>query len=57
VLKSITSIGTPEDGVLDGRLRETDEPLPSGGDKYEVEIPNVTEIERGDRYEGPRRGF
>jgi len=36
---------------------ETDEPLPSGGDKYEVEIPNVTEIERGDRYEGPREAF
>jgi len=47
----------PEDGVLDGKLRETDEPLPSGGSGYEVEIPDVEDLERGDPYEGPRRGF
>jgi len=47
----------PDDGVLDGHLQETDEPLPSGGEGYEVEVPDVAELERGDQYKGPRRGF
>ena len=47
----------PQDGVLDGELRETDDPLPTGGDGYEIEIPDVEDLERGDPYEGPRRGF
>lgn len=47
----------PEDGVLDGNLREIDEPLPSGGDEYEIEVPDAAELQRGDRYEGPQRGF
>jgi len=47
----------PQDGVLDGELRETNDPLPTGGDGYEVEIPDVEDLERGDSYEGPRRGF
>ena len=47
----------PDDGVLDGQLRETDDPLPSGGSDFTAEIPNEEELERGDPYEGPRRGF
>ena len=46
-----------DDGVLDGQLRETDDPLPSGGSDFTAEIPDEDELERGDPYEGPRRGF
>lgn len=46
-----------DDGVLDGQLRETDDPLPSGGNEFKTEIPDEDELERGDPYEGPRRGF
>lgn len=46
-----------EEGVIDGHLRETDDPLPSGDDEYHGSIPDEDELERGDPYPGPRRGF
>jgi len=54
VLKLITCIGNQKMVYLMGNY-ETDEPLPSGGSGYEVEIPDVEDLERGDPYEGPSK--
>lgn len=49
---------TPEDESLKGEIVPTDDALPSGGDGWEPPaVPDVTDLERGDPYEGPRRGF
>jgi superfamily II DNA or RNA helicase len=47
----------PQEGVLDGELVETNEPLPSGGSGADIEIPDADELDRGDPYEGPRGRF
>jgi superfamily II DNA or RNA helicase len=49
---------TSEDDPLHGEIQPTDEPLPTGDDGWEKpEIPDVDDLERGDPYPGPRRGF
>jgi hypothetical protein len=49
---------TSEDDPLHGEIQSTDEPLPTGDDGWEKpEIPDVDDLERGDPYPGPRRGF
>ena len=46
------------DDVLHGEIVPADEPLPSGGDEWEVPtVPDVENLEPGDPYDGPRRGF
>jgi hypothetical protein len=44
------------DDILDGHIEEIDEPLPKP-ETFEREIPGVDDLEIGDEYTGPRRGF
>lgn len=49
---------TTADDPLHGEIHATTEPLPTGDDAWEKpEIPDVDDLERGDPYPGPRRGF
>lgn len=47
---------TTEGDPLDGDVRQIDEPLPSP-ETYEETIPDVSELARGDSYDGPVYGF
>ena len=49
----------PEEGdPLHGEIVDTTAPLPEGGDDWkEPSVPEVDALERGDPYDGPRRGF
>lgn len=42
---------------LDGSVCKTDDPLPDGRQYEEPDYPNVDELEIGDAYSGPTRGY
>jgi len=46
-----------DENPLDGAIRETDEPLPDGRQYEEPDYPDVDELEIGESYSGPTRGY
>lgn len=49
---------TTEEDPLHGRIEPTTDPLPTGGEGWvKPKPPCISDLERGDPYDGPRRGF
>lgn len=46
-----------DDNPLEGDIVPTDEPLPDGNQYDEPDYPDASDLEPGDRYSGPPRGY
>lgn len=46
-----------DENPLDGTIRETNDPLPDGQQYEEPDYPDIDELEIGDSYSGPTRGY